>query len=348
MKVIPSATTSAIIGKQQRTIPRRNLKHEIKKGENNADEDWVEDEEGEAGRDAAYTVVAFTAVGFSLFAVLSVVICMPIIYNFVEHVQRQTRRELDFCKGSARDIMIEVETKQRRLAIAARRNQTDFASLLSHSRNRAKRESYGGSCDSCCIPGHAGRPGPPGPTGTPGTPGAPGRPGNPGRPPIICEEVEIPPCNPCPPGPPGRVGPNGQPGAPGRPGPPGRPGNNGQPGAPGLAGPPGTSGNAGADGEKGEPGRPAASSPSSPGEPGPQGEQGPQGLPGADGSPGREGSPGQPGPPGLPGGTGPQGSPGQPGPPGAPGVAGQQGERGICPKYCALDGGVFFEDGTRR
>uniref|UniRef100_A0A7E4ZV17 Ferredoxin n=2 Tax=Rhabditida TaxID=6236 RepID=A0A7E4ZV17_PANRE len=24
------------------------------------------------------------------------------------------------------------------------------------------------------------------------------------------------------------------------------------------------------------------------------------------------------------------------------------GEKGICPKYCAIDGGVFFEDGSRR
>lgn len=30
------------------------------------------------------------------------------------------------------------------------------------------------------------------------------------------------------------------------------------------------------------------------------------------------------------------------------GRPGPQGERGVCPKYCALDGGVFFEDGTRR
>ncbi|KAI6238324.1 Col-cuticle-N domain-containing protein [Aphelenchoides fujianensis] len=33
------------------------------------------------------------------------------------------------------------------------------------------------------------------------------------------------------------------------------------------------------------------------------------------------------------------------GPQGPPGNAG---EKGICPKYCAIDGGVFFEDGTRR
>ncbi|KAK5964740.1 hypothetical protein GCK32_016773 [Trichostrongylus colubriformis] len=36
------------------------------------------------------------------------------------------------------------------------------------------------------------------------------------------------------------------------------------------------------------------------------------------------------------------GAPGQSGQPGGPG------EPGICPKYCAIDGGVFFEDGTRR
>ena len=102
MKIIPSATTSSdvTIGKQQRTIPRRNLKQAITKEKNDADEDWEEkgNDEEEAGRDAAYKLVAFTAVGFSLFAVISVITCMPLVYNFVEHVQRQTRRELNFCK----------------------------------------------------------------------------------------------------------------------------------------------------------------------------------------------------------------------------------------------------------
>ncbi|KAI6243040.1 hypothetical protein M3Y99_00152200 [Aphelenchoides fujianensis] len=42
---------------------------------------------------------------------------------------------------------------------------------------------------------------------------------------------------------------------------------------------------------------------------------------------------------------GEDGAPGAQGPQGPPGNAG---EKGICPKYCAIDGGVFFEDGTRR
>ncbi|VDL79823.1 unnamed protein product [Nippostrongylus brasiliensis] len=57
---------------------------------------------------------------------------------------------------------------------------------------------------------------------------------------------------------------------------------------------------------------------------------------------------GQPGPKGPPGGDGQPGNPGNPGQPGNKGPPGQPGEPGICPKYCALDGGVFFADGTRR
>ncbi|KAL6737327.1 hypothetical protein Aduo_010980 [Ancylostoma duodenale] len=57
---------------------------------------------------------------------------------------------------------------------------------------------------------------------------------------------------------------------------------------------------------------------------------------------------GMPGPKGPPGPPGPPGLPGNPGIPGSPGSSGAAGQRGICPKYCAADGGVFFEDGTRR
>jgi hypothetical protein len=46
--------------------------------------------------------------------------------------------------------------------------------------------------------------------------------------------------------------------------------------------------------------------------------------------------------------AGPPGAPGAAGNAGAKGPPGPAGERGICPKYCSLDGGIFFEDGTRR
>uniref|UniRef100_A0A183CNA9 Collagen triple helix repeat-containing protein n=1 Tax=Globodera pallida TaxID=36090 RepID=A0A183CNA9_GLOPA len=46
-----------------------------------------------------------------------------------------------------------------------------------------------------------------------------------------------------------------------------------------------------------------------------------------------------------------EGAPGPEGAPGAHGLSGQPGStgfKGICPKYCAIDGGIFFVDGTRR
>ncbi|CAJ0580205.1 unnamed protein product, partial [Mesorhabditis spiculigera] len=42
------------------------------------------------------------------------------------------------------------------------------------------------------------------------------------------------------------------------------------------------------------------------------------------------------------------GDDGEKGKAGCDGEAGVGGEKGMCPKYCALDGGVFFEDGTTR
>ncbi|KAK5968776.1 hypothetical protein GCK32_006637 [Trichostrongylus colubriformis] len=72
---------------------------------------------------------------------------------------------------------------------------------------------------------------------------------------------------------------------------------------------------------------------------------GPPGPAGTPGKPGRNGAPGPKGPPGPDGQPGADGNPGAPGEHGPPG---DSGEKGICPKYCAIDGGVFFEDGTRR
>ncbi|KIH55590.1 nematode cuticle collagen domain protein [Ancylostoma duodenale] len=63
-------------------------------------------------RERAYKAVAYSAVTFSLVAILSVCITMPIVYNFVDHVQQQTKRDLQFCKSSARDIMTEISHKK--------------------------------------------------------------------------------------------------------------------------------------------------------------------------------------------------------------------------------------------
>ena len=52
----------------------------------------------------AYKFVAYAAVSFSVVAVLSVVVTLPMVYNYVSHVRRQMQHELNFCKVLARQL----------------------------------------------------------------------------------------------------------------------------------------------------------------------------------------------------------------------------------------------------
>ncbi|EPB74622.1 collagen triple helix repeat protein [Ancylostoma ceylanicum] len=126
---------------------------------------------------------------------------------------------------------------------------------------------------------------------------------------------------------------------------------------------PGPRGQPGRNGKNGFPGSPGTNVP--PGLPGrlmnkpceqltpqlckecPQGPDGPPGPPGEKGEPGLPGIPGNrglKGLPGIPGGRGQPGAPGLPGPAGLPGRQGPSGGTGMCPTYCAVDGGVFHEN----
>ena len=46
----------------------------------------------------AYKFVAYSAVTFSVVAVLSVCITLPMVYNYVSHVRTQMHSEIVFCK----------------------------------------------------------------------------------------------------------------------------------------------------------------------------------------------------------------------------------------------------------
>ncbi|GMS94186.1 hypothetical protein PENTCL1PPCAC_16361, partial [Pristionchus entomophagus] len=138
----------------------------------------------------AYRFIAYAAVSFSVVAVLSVCVTLPMVYNYVNGVKRTMGNEIQFCKGSAKDIWSEVH---------------HLKTLPNANRTRLARQAYGeeapvtggqqaaGGCDACCLPGPAGSAGTPGKPGRPGKPGAPGLPGNPGRPPQQpCEPITPP------------------------------------------------------------------------------------------------------------------------------------------------------------
>ena len=49
-------------------------------------------------RERAYKAVTYAAVTFSVVAIVSLCISMPIVYSFVDSIQHQTKKDLQFCK----------------------------------------------------------------------------------------------------------------------------------------------------------------------------------------------------------------------------------------------------------
>lgn len=49
-------------------------------------------------RAKAYRFVAYSAVCFSVVAILSICVTLPMVYTYVRHVRRQMQNEINFCK----------------------------------------------------------------------------------------------------------------------------------------------------------------------------------------------------------------------------------------------------------
>ncbi|CAJ0578534.1 unnamed protein product, partial [Mesorhabditis spiculigera] len=159
----------------------------------------------DSSRERAFVYVSRVASVFTVVALVSLGISLPMVANYVSDVQSRAQKAMIDCELSADQVLGEVYNFRAQPV-----NGT-----------RGKRSA--GGCDGCCLPGAAGAPGAPGRHGKPGTPGAQGAPGAPGRPPKICTTPPVTPCNPCPQGPPGPPGAPGNKGSPGFPGEPGRP-----------------------------------------------------------------------------------------------------------------------------
>lgn len=214
-------------------------------------------------RTRAYKAVAYSAITFSVLAVLSVrcftvstfescaflsrritgsfqvCITVPMIYSYVMHVRDQMHSEIGFCRVcTSTSSMTSTRFYRTPFQNHAKEIWHEVALLKNAPANRtrvARQNSYNAGegaaaqgCEACCNPGLPGPAGLSGKPGRNGMPGAPGMPGNPGRPAgPVCEPVTPPPCKPCPNGPPGPPGEAGAPGDAGSMGQPGRNGNDG-------------------------------------------------------------------------------------------------------------------------
>ncbi|KAE9415444.1 hypothetical protein Angca_003556, partial [Angiostrongylus cantonensis] len=286
---------------------------------------------------------AFFGVALSTTATLVCVISVPMLYNYVQHMQSVMQNEVDFCKSRSGSIWREVTHTQVShplvIVIFSYMNiSIKVLAKVSDASSRSRRQTdYGGhKCCGCGVspkglPGTPGEDGKPGPDGRPGPPGRDGgRTYGPDQTsysyPHKCFD-----CPDAPAGPPGNPGPRGRNGNPGLDGPPGSRGN------PGALGGPGRQGSPGSDGKPGNPGPPGAPGKliKIPGPRGPPGPAGPQGPPGVNGNPGAPGSNGENGVPGKPGNGGNAGVPGLPGIPGDNGPDGVRGPPGDC-THCPL------------
>ncbi|VDL86512.1 unnamed protein product [Nippostrongylus brasiliensis] len=81
--------------------------------------------------------VAFLGVALSTAATLICVISVPMLYNYMQHMQSVMQNEVDFCKSRSGNIWREVTRTQ----------------VLSKASVRTSRQAgYGGSCDHCPPP----------------------------------------------------------------------------------------------------------------------------------------------------------------------------------------------------
>ncbi|CAD6192473.1 unnamed protein product [Caenorhabditis auriculariae] len=283
-------------------------------------------------REHVYKVVITAAGLLSVFSLLTLVLILPSMYNYVDNMSRFTRQDFAYCQNAADDLEHEMMSIRDKMAkgMNISKRAAGYGAAYNPSMLAADSPQFQ-ECPACCVPGERGPPGDaglPAMAGSPGPDGAPGRPGATPNASCIPERVfEPPPCLPCPQGPRGVPGHPGFPGDPGDSGIPGRPGSDGLPGKLGDSGPPGPAGVPGEAGPIGDKGRTPEAHviPGPPGEAGPPGPWGPPGSAGMPGEDGYAGTPGEKGWPGPPGATGSMGPPGQPGPAGEEGPSGTPG-----------------------
>ncbi|PAV72050.1 hypothetical protein WR25_10026 [Diploscapter pachys] len=112
----------------------------------------------------AYRIVLSTAVVFSVISIVSIFVTLPMVYNFVHNVKRQVHGDVNFCKGSARDIWSEVHSLKdvnpvHNRTIRDAYNQgggsafSHGGSSQSYNAGGGSHGSSGGGCSGCCRPG---------------------------------------------------------------------------------------------------------------------------------------------------------------------------------------------------
>ena len=124
---------------------------------------------------------AFFGIALSTVATLVCVISVPMVYNYMQHVQSMMQNEVDFCKSRSGSLWSEVTRTQMMKGSDRTKRQADagYAGESTGVNGGSKIQGGGGCCG--CGTGNPGPQGPPGPDGKDGTDGAPGTDGGAGK-----------------------------------------------------------------------------------------------------------------------------------------------------------------------
>ncbi|VDL81792.1 unnamed protein product, partial [Nippostrongylus brasiliensis] len=107
----------------------------------------------------AYRFVAYSAVTFSVVAVLSICITLPMVYNYVHQVKRSVDSEIRFCKQTANDIWGSVNVMKNMPAGNRTARQAGYGDEGVDAGNGQVGHGGGGGggkCGGCCLPGPPG------------------------------------------------------------------------------------------------------------------------------------------------------------------------------------------------
>ncbi|CAJ0585477.1 unnamed protein product, partial [Mesorhabditis spiculigera] len=166
--------------------------------------------------------LAFFGIAISTVATLTAIVAVPLLYNYMQHIQTNLNDEVDYCRHRADGLWEEYHKYEllKGAAVTRTKRHTSWAQRRGYRAYAA--ETYqqgpssagpaqpagggGGGCCSCGV-GAAGPPGPPGADGKPGEDGQAGKNGDNGA---DADASSTPTaddfCFDCPPGPAGPAG----------------------------------------------------------------------------------------------------------------------------------------------
>lgn len=96
-------------------------------------------------RERAYRFVAYSAVTFSFCAIIAVFITLPMVNNYIASVHSRVYHEMEFCKLSAKEVMMEMN--QYRAAVTPLKGEPASLLFFAQQNNQTRSKRHAAQCE---------------------------------------------------------------------------------------------------------------------------------------------------------------------------------------------------------